>query len=232
MRHLIGAANIFIEGSTINADTWSTDIAQSRVSLSDMTRRSGNLQRIPDYNGVSLSRAWPGTAFDYAGWMNHSFFILSVWNPVDNDPFDPSEQVFAKVYTGGAASGSNPVSGSATWRGAVVGVDASENASKGNPIVGDATIRIGSFTSPAVDVSFTSLIDQRANVRRSDMYWHGLAVRNGAFDHNGDLRVGVAFADRGNAFNSLTGRFYGPNHEEVGGVFIRDEIAGAFGARR
>ena len=28
------------------------------------------------------------------------------------------------------------------------------------------------------------------------------------------------------------GRVYGPNHEEVGGVFIRAEIAGAFGAKR
>ena len=32
--------------------------------------------------------------------------------------------------------------------------------------------------------------------------------------------------------NGLDGRFYGPNHEEAGGVFERDRIIGAFSLTR
>ena len=237
LNRLLGNSNIAIKGNTINADIWSTRIntQTSTLSLSDMTRRGG-IQPLAERQGVSLasthSRGITGNAFDYGGWMEYSFFLVAVWNPINNDPFNPSEQVFADVFSVGNAPGNNPVSGSATWSGAVVGVDASEADSKGNVIIGDATIRIGNFASPAVDVLFTGLVDQATNISRSDMSWRGLPVRNGAFDHNGDLSVGVAFGDRGNAFNSLTGRFYGSNHEEVGGIFIRDQIVGAFGGKR
>lgn len=32
--------------------------------------------------------------------------------------------------------------------------------------------------------------------------------------------------------DTISGRFYGPGEEEVGGIFERDGIAGAFGGRR
>ena len=50
------------------------------------------------------------------------------------------------------------------------------------------------------------------------MNWTGIAVTGGAF----------AAASSG----TIEGRFYGPDHEEVGGVFERNEILGAFGAAR
>ncbi len=239
MNGLIDASTVVIKSNTINADIWSTRITQptpTNLDLSDMTRRGGALQRLETRHEVPLagthSRGVTGNAFDYGGWMDHSFFLLAVWNPMDNDPLDPSEQVFADVFSVGNATGTNPISGSATWRGAVVGVDASETDDKGNVIIGDAMVGISNFSNPSASVSFTNLVDQTTNERRASMSWSNMPVRNGAFDHNGDLSVGVAFADRGDGFNSLTGRFYGPNHEEVGGVFIRDEVAGAFGARR
>ena len=34
------------------------------------------------------------------------------------------------------------------------------------------------------------------------------------------------------AASDIKATFYGPNHEEVGGVFERDNIVGAFGAKR
>ena len=51
------------------------------------------------------------------------------------------------------------------------------------------------------------------------MTWGGLTVTNGTFgtDSEGD---------------SIQGQFYGPNHEEVGGIFERDQFVGAFGAGR
>lgn len=238
MSRLLDASDTITQGETINADIWSTTTqpTPATLTLSDMTRRNFPLQHRTERQGVSLasvhSRGVTGGAFDFGGWMEHSFFLVAVWNPMRDDPLDPFESVYADVFSAGNATGTNPVSGSATWRGAMIGVDASEADSEGNAIVGDATISIGSFANPAVDVSFTGLVDQTTNTGRNNMSWRNLPVRNGAFDYNGDLSVGVAFGDRGDAFNSLTGRFYGPNHEEVGGVFIRDQIVGSFGARR
>ena len=51
------------------------------------------------------------------------------------------------------------------------------------------------------------------------MAWTGLALTDGGFE-------------TGAAGDSISGRFYGPDHEEVGGVFERNRIVGAFGAAR
>ena len=229
---LIRSSTTVIDASTINADIWSTTVQRTPASLSlaDITR-STNFAAVEQRRGVSVVATPTGTSFDYGGWMEHSFFLTSVWNPVSRDPLDPRESVFADVYSIGNASGSNPVSGRATWAGVTVGVDASSRSTAGNVIKGDAAVTVD-FANTSVDVALTNLTDTATRASHGDMRWNNLSLRNGAFDHNGGLSVGVAFADRGSEFNSLTGQFYGPNHEEVGGVFIRDEIAGAFGATR
>lgn len=51
------------------------------------------------------------------------------------------------------------------------------------------------------------------------MTWGGLAVTNGMFG-------------TGSQEDSIQDQFYGPNHEEVGGIFEHDQIIGAFGAVR
>ena len=51
---------------------------------------------------------------------------------------------------------------------------------------------------------------------RPSIEWNGLPIDDsGVFSGTG-----------------IQGRFYGPNHEEVGGVFLRDMISGSFGASR
>ena len=50
----------------------------------------------------------------------------------------------------------------------------------------------------------------------SDLSWSSVPLRSGTFRASG-----------------LVGHFYGPNHEEVAGIFNRDEIiTGGFGAKR
>ena len=49
-----------------------------------------------------------------------------------------------------------------------------------------------------------------------DIVWNGLDVRSGAFTDN----------------YTIGGSFYGPDHEEAGGVFDRGPITGTFGAKR
>ena len=48
-----------------------------------------------------------------------------------------------------------------------------------------------------------------------DIRWSGVPMRNGSFQASG-----------------LDGRFYGPSHEEAGGVFERGGIVGAFSLNR
>ena len=227
---LIDASSIVIQlktGATLR-DTRITQPTPRNLELRHMAinEHHGKFQRIGTRQRVSLARNYraygggPGAFFDYAGWMDHSFFLLAVVNNINPNPLNPSHFVSSNLFTVGNASGTNPASGSATWRGAAIGVDLSNSENEGNVIIGDAMIGISDFSNPSASVSFTNLVDQKTNRRRANMSWSNIPVRGGGFEHNGQG-------------DHLTGRFYGPNHEEVGGAFIREyEIAGAFGARR
>lgn len=165
-------------------------------------------------NGRRSGRTFGATA--YGGWMSHSFFNVHVSTITTRD-ITISRSWFPDAYSVGDASGSNPspIAGGATWTGAMAGIDISDSPLLGNRVSGDATIGIADLTSPQVDVMFTGIRDEDAGTTRADMVWNDLAVRNGVFS-------GVR----------LRGQFYGPNHEEVGGVFKRNDIIGAFGASR
>jgi len=52
-----------------------------------------------------------------------------------------------------------------------------------------------------------------------DWTWEDLSLTDGAFQS-------------GSSTNRVQGRFYGPNHEEVGGAFERNQVLDAFGAAR
>ena len=121
----------------------------------------------------------------------------------------------------GMASDMNPVDGNATWRGVMVGGRIGETADFGDPVRGDATLTYD-FANTDMDVAFTnirSIRDVAVPARYPNMYWQNLEVSHGRF--------GGGFDDP-----TIEGRFYGPDHEEVGGVFQRDRIVGAFGGQR
>ncbi len=59
-----------------------------------------------------------------------------------------------------------------------------------------------------------------AGERWDDMTWRGMTVTKDGFGH----RAGPG--------DTISGRFFGPGQEEVGGVFERAGIAGAFGGVR
>ena len=70
------------------------------------------------------------------------------------------------------------------------------------------------------------------------MVWRGLPLRGRSFGTN-DVRfyeAGRGYARRpsfgAEAEGSLFGHVYGPDGEEVGGLFHRNDIAGAFAAKR
>ena len=83
---------------------------------------------------------------------------------------------------------------------------------------GDATIDF-EFATTTVDVSFSNITIVESGEARPGAEFSDVPVSNGAFTN----RTATAH---------IAGRFYGPTHEEVGGVFTHPTALGAFGARQ
>ena len=158
----------------------------------------------------------------YGGWLDHSLFATeSVL--LTGDIFPDRGATVAFSYSVGFSTGETPsaVDGPARWEGLMLGRDMRATPGRGQVVRGDADVTV-EFGANAVtaDVAFTGIANVETGEAWSDMAWRGLAVENGGFA-------------RGNAADdTIAGRFYGPGEEEVGGIFERDGIAGAFGGRR
>ena len=123
-----------------------------------------------------------------------------------------SELQFTMPVSLGTGSGSNPLTGSATWKGAMVGVKVGA-FSLGAEVTGAAELSTDLGTS-SLDLAFTN-IAERSGAISPDIRWTGVSMRAGSFHASG-----------------LDGRFYGPNQEEAGGVFERSGVTGAFSLAR
>ena len=163
----------------------------------------------------------------YEGWMQYSKFggqiniITDGFIQVGQYYRDFTGQRYAVGTSIGQLSETNPVDGNATWEGVMIGGRIGETVDFGDPVRGDATLTFD-FADADLDVAFTniqSLRNVEVPATYPDMTWENLAVRDGRF---------------GGGFDEPTieGRFYGPNHEEVGGIFQQNRIVGAFGAQR
>ena len=178
------------------------------------------------HRGVSLAR-WPdiyaeddliGDFEGYAGWLEHNVFAAG------HATLGDEEIGFVSIPFGmsfGDATGTNPTSagGGAAWSGIMTGAEVGAAASRPNEIRGDADLTIADFADPRIGVAFTSIRDLATGAPRDDMTWSAIPLTDGRFGTGSDG-------------NSIQGSFYGPDHGEVGGVFERDRIFGAFGARR
>lgn len=164
----------------------------------------------------------------YKGWMQYSTFaagLSTITNGVIR--YGSYERVltgqrYGYASSSGMATDTNPVDGSAIWRGTVVGGRITDAAEVGIGVRGHATLTYD-FDNQDIDVFLSNIQNSQPDVDGRQTYpnmtWQNLPVRNGRFGEN--------FDDP-----SLEGRFYGPNHEEVGGIFERNQIIGAFGAQR
>ncbi len=165
-----------------------------------------------------------GVATDFknlGGWLEYSAFAVEV-NSIVSGVFrgvDLRGTIFGLAYSLGDATGTTPAFGNATWTGTMVGGDTSSTANRGNRIMGDASLTFD-LSREDIDVAFTNIRDIDAGRQHRNIAWQNIPVTSGSFAS--DISFGT----------SIDGRFYGPNHEEVGGVFERNQIAGAFGAKR
>ena len=173
-----------------------------------------------------------------AGWMDHGFFLVTV----GESSVQGSTLVDYDILAIGDSTGTTPSApavGSATWSGTMVGfVESAASGDDGSFVDGDARITLPGIAAGAaatVDVLFSNVIGRETGARRADMAWDGVRLTDGAFGSPkviapilaSDVDISAKAIETG-----IYGRFHGPGHEEVGGVFRRDGITGAFGATR
>ena len=159
------------------------------------------------FGGRSLSFAAAPTAAGEAT----SYTSLGAWThmaPVVVEVAAEGLQGRLAALSGRTYANSLPVMGSATWEGTMVALDPANR-----PVRGGARLTIPDLARPAVDVELTP--DGHAVLT-----WAALPVTDGGF------------AARASATDSIRGAFYGPAAQEVGGVFERNQLLGAFGAAR
>ncbi|MCY3824408.1 MAG: hypothetical protein OXG62_11130 [Nitrospinae bacterium] len=201
-----------------NTDT--SDIENLRQAAQLILTRNG----VAVYGGsvsFALGEGSTVSATALGGWMVHNFF-LAVWGNY-SDPNIPSAD-FGTGLSLGNATGSHP-DADATYTGLMLGVATAAGAIQGYGVEGDARLdfRMASPGDARMDVSFTNIMlrgmdDVLPDIGFADIGWSDLQVgSDGIFEsEEGDIH----------------GNFYGSNHEEVGGTFNRNGVAGAFGASR
>ena len=221
-----------------NLDLTQAEIREIYDELSALTESSefneylpfisaSDLESVMAYGGISFAQGRYGdervessSLLGYGGWLEYNFFGVEVDNLNGDTP-----GIIPKTYSFGYETGSNPDAegGSGTWEGVMIGYreDAPFAREVHPQIVGTATITISDFVDPSVDV----LLSHEFTVT-----WEDIPLTDGSFQRTDDL-------------GEIEGRFYGPNHEEVGGTFWYedyrrrwrddiDKVYGAFGAYR
>ena len=132
---------------------------------------------------------------------------------LDDSVFVIAEETVAVSF--GGSEGTNPIGiGGAVWTGSVVAMDMETS----ERFDGDARIEIDDLARPDVDITLSGIEDEIGGTRDS-LQWEDIPVLQGAFQAR----------DPG---GSVDGRFYGSGHGEVGGIFERDVLVGAFGGSR
>ena len=172
----------------------------------------------PDYPGWLDYSRFPvvsGEVFSYGGWLDHS------WFRVEGRPITLGNARSVSLYYGlsaGIASNSRPTTGgSARWNGVMVATDVS-GAGRENVIQGDAALAVD-FGAATVYLSFSNVWDTEGDRRRGTAWSNMPVTDSGTFSGT-------------NVQGETAGRFYGPGHEEAGGTFTYDDLAGAYGLKR
>ena len=234
--NLLGASlSISVEGLSLGSVASLRPVMRHRgillVGGAEAVRTTTTTSEGPSYPGwidysrfpiVSVSQSGGG-AFDYGGWLDYSGFLVE-GVPITSGDADDVSLYFGRSF--GIASNSRPrprprpwpTAGSALWNGVMVATDVS-GAGRENIIQGDADLSVD-FGATTVDLSFSYVRDLTAGTTRTGTAWS-------------DMRVTASGTFLGtNPQGETAGRFYGPVHEEAGGTFTYDDLAGAYGLKR
>lgn len=212
------------------------------VPLAEFKSRFTRTQTLEPERGTDSEQTSLFDSLTFGGWLDYTHFnvLVTHWCAVgspgcaETDDTDDVDLLYAgggvSGYMAGSYSGTTPMGvGTATWTGVMVGMEdlASASLQRERPDVflGDARIVIDDLAAPDVDVTFTNIHNVTEGTRHRDINWEDLRLEDGLFgrvSRDGDVE----------RYDYLVGMFTGPGHQEVGGEFRSDDIAGAFGAKR
>ena len=159
----------------------------------------------------------------FGAWMDHAAAFLSHYQ-VGGANGDTVDYFIASSF-GSRSEEPLPVEGSATWQGAMVGVDVVTT----DRYAGSANLVATFGDSPDMDVSFTDIANVETGASREDILFSDetpVGLYDGRFfGHSGhdDFNQAPIYID---------GQFFGPNYAEAAGVFGYNELIGAFGASK
>ena len=128
-----------------------------------------------------------------------------------------------------SALGRNPaLSGSATWNGALLGITPS-----GRGVAGDSSLRLD-MESLSGQLAFTGMrYDGGGTWGDGDLHYAVRASDDGFRRADAEfVRVGPGYDWSGKDLGTVTGAFFGPRHEGMGGVLERHDLSAAFGGKR
>lgn len=174
--------------------------------------------RIAQVDGRSTFLGFPADYRGYGAWLDDSAFSVTLAT-IRNGRLEGVNLAGLEVGYGisiGNDTGTRPT-GNATWRGIMVG--GTDINGPVQSIRGNATLTYDVGRND-LDVAFTNNRIVDTGSRFQDMRWSNLSV-----DSTGSFKQETPQRD-------IEGRFYGPNHAEVGGVFVHPEAIGAFGAQK
>ncbi len=166
----------------------------------------------------------------YGGWGAWSTFY-AVW---ERDSRDALDLTWSAAF--GDLSNAQPTAaqGSATWRGGMVG----RTRAGGVEVEGRSRL-VYDFDDHSLDLTLEGIASSARAADQGQRYsglsefvWADLPVAaDGTFglSTSGNDRAGT---DLHPTLGQVEGAFYGPEAGEAAGVFERDDVAGAFGARR
>ncbi len=195
----------------ISCDGGHCELNDQRTTAAAFLYADG-LQYMETRRGVDLTQGHQ----QFGGWLSRSAFGVYSGVRAAGTPGTAEylHETTVHSYSVGVPSNTNPSIGSASWEGIVVGADISHAGTTGNFVRGDASLAVD-FAATQIDVTFENIEDLSANTRHPDITWTDLPLMAGGFRSD-----------------TIEGRFYGQDHGEVGGVFNRDNLHGAFGATR
>lgn len=208
-----------------------------RVSTSDLLEETTDIGGVPvnvdtDYSPIMTYRGVPiaqgraqvtvpsqpnvtGEEIGLGGWLDHSGFFVSAGAVFDGPRDEGYLAAVVAQHSVGDSSGTRPnlgTTGTATWEGSMVAADIEFR----HAVIGASTVRVDLAQMDA-DIQMTNVVDIDARTRLPSFGWTDIPIEaNGTFGNG----------------QTVMGSFYGPNHEEAGGIFTTNTLAGAFGAQR
>ncbi len=182
--------------------------ANPNIERSDVRKYKGI--DLAEYSATATRQGVQWTTSHYGAWLDYSALetsIASVEKPGQVDLLTAYNLSF------GERTGTAP-SDNATWEGVMLG---HTRHGAVQPLQGDALLNF-KLDAMTIDVFFTRIKNLTTRDDFPDLRFDDVPVNKGAFTNRTDTA-------------HIAGRFYGPAHEEVGGVFTYPTALGAFGGR-